>query len=147
MGITCPRLRFPSPALVVACLALFAALGGSTYAATSSGTRSVHFNNVKLKNHWKSASTTNPQLAHPGYAKDSQGIVHLRGALFGGANDTVAFVLPRGERPRHELNVPVFSQSGVAGAAIIQRNGAVLLFAGNVTAFASLDGISFVAGE
>lgn len=33
MGITRPRLRFPSPALVIACLALFVALGGSTYAA------------------------------------------------------------------------------------------------------------------
>jgi hypothetical protein len=65
----------------------------------------------------------------------------------GGANDSVAFVLPKGERPSHTLNVPVFSQSGVAGAAIIQRNGGVVLFAGNVTAFASLDAISFVAGE
>jgi hypothetical protein len=50
----------------------------------------------------------NPR-AHPGYAKDSRGIIHLRGALFGGANDSVAFVLPKGERPSHTLNVPVFS--------------------------------------
>jgi hypothetical protein len=33
MGITRLRLRFPSPALTLSCLALFAALGG-TYAAT-----------------------------------------------------------------------------------------------------------------
>jgi hypothetical protein len=37
MGITRLRLRFPSPALILSCLALFAALGGSTYAATSIG--------------------------------------------------------------------------------------------------------------
>jgi hypothetical protein len=35
MGITRLRGRFPSPALILSCLALFAALGGSTYAATS----------------------------------------------------------------------------------------------------------------
>jgi hypothetical protein len=37
MGINRLRLRFPSPALILSCLALFAALGGSTYAATSIG--------------------------------------------------------------------------------------------------------------
>jgi hypothetical protein len=37
MDITRLRLRFPSPALILSCLALFAALGGSTYAATSIG--------------------------------------------------------------------------------------------------------------
>ncbi|HZO77796.1 MAG TPA: hypothetical protein VFB39_07105 [Solirubrobacteraceae bacterium] len=147
MSITRLRLRFPSPALIVACLALFAALGGSTYAATQSSASRIHFTNAALKNHWKPASTTNPQLAHPGYAKDSSGVVHLRGALFGGTDDTVAFVLPKGRRPSHALNVLVFSQSGVAGGAVIQRNGDVLPFGGNVTAFASLDGISFVAGE
>ena len=33
MGTTRPHLRIPSPALILACLSLFAALGGSTYAA------------------------------------------------------------------------------------------------------------------
>jgi hypothetical protein len=37
MGINRLRLRFPSPAFILSCLALFAALGGSTYAATSIG--------------------------------------------------------------------------------------------------------------
>ena len=40
MGITRLRARFPSPALILSCLALFAALGGSTYAATSFGSSS-----------------------------------------------------------------------------------------------------------
>ena len=33
------RIGWPSPAVIVGCVALFAALAGSTYAATASGTR------------------------------------------------------------------------------------------------------------
>src|SRR5690242_21346149 len=107
MGTTRSRLRFPSPAFAVACVALFAAIGGSTYAATSSS-RAIHFTNAKLKNGWQPGNKTNPQDAPPSYAKDSLGVVHLRGALFG-QNDKTAFVLPRGLRPRHTVEEPLFT--------------------------------------
>jgi hypothetical protein len=49
MGINRLRLRFPSPALILSCLALFAALGGSTYAATSiGGTSSASLQRVNI---------------------------------------------------------------------------------------------------
>jgi hypothetical protein len=146
MSNTHTRLRLPSPALILACLALFAALGGSTYAAVSSGTRGIHFVNAKLKNGWIAGHKTNPQDAPPSYAKDSLGVVHLRGALFG-SDDTTAFVLPSGLRPSHVVDAPVFSQSGVAGGVTIDKHGNVVLFGGNVSAFASLDGVTFVAGQ
>jgi hypothetical protein len=147
MGITWPRLRFPSPALIVSCLALFAALGGGAYAATSSGTSGIHFTSAKLQNNWQSGHKTNPTDAPPGYAKDSVGVVHLRGDIFGGLNNTTAFVLPKGLRPNHVVYTPIYTASGALGYVLIQPNGKVIPFDGNVNGFAALDGVSFVAGE
>ncbi len=150
MGITHPRSRFLSPALILSCLALFAALGGSTYAATSSSSSrisSVHFTSATLKNGWQSGHKTNPLDAPPGYAKDSVGVVHLRGDLFGGSNDSVAFVLPKRLRTSHVVYVPIYTASGATGDVLIQPNGRVVLLNGNAAAFASVDGVSFAAGE
>jgi hypothetical protein len=74
-------------------------------------------------------------------------VVHLRGALFGGANDTEAFVLPKAQRPSHTIDVPVFTQPSVMGTLTIDSKGRALLFGGNATAFTTLDGVSFVAGQ
>ena len=147
MGITRLRLRFPSPALILSCLALFAALGGGAYAATSSGTSGIHFTNATLQNSWQSGHKMNPIDAPPGYVKDSVGVVHLRGDIFGGSNDTTAFVLPKGLRPSHVVYTPIYTASGALGYVLIQPNGKVIPFDGNVGAFASLDGVSFAAGE
>jgi hypothetical protein len=125
----------------LSCLALFAALGGSTYAATrtiASGT--LHFTNATLENGWHRLS---PIYARPGYAKDASGIVHLRGALGGGGSDTAGFVLPSGLRPSHRLYIPAVTQPG-APEVVIYPKGNVLLVG---TSFTSLDGISFAAGE
>jgi hypothetical protein len=143
MGITRLRLRFPSPALIFSCLALFAALGGSTYAATSIGSSTIHFQNATLKNGWVHSSHTPP----PGYAKDSVGVVHLRGGIAGGSSGTVAFVLPRALRPKHIL-YPVIVGSGPSAAFLtIRPNGSVALTGSGVSSFAGLDGVSFAAGE
>jgi hypothetical protein len=143
MGTTRLRLRFPSPALTISCLALFAALGGSTYAATSINSSSVHFRDAALENGWVHSSATPPV----GYAKDSEGIVHLRGGIAGGSSGTVAFVLPRALRPRHIL-YPVIAGGGPTVAFLtIRPNGSVALTGSGVNSFAGLDGVSFVAGE
>jgi hypothetical protein len=73
-------------------------------------------------------------------------VVHLRGALFG-PNDSEAFVLPKAERPSHTIDIPIFTQSSVMGTLTVDSKGRALLFGGNVTAFATLDGVSFVAGQ
>jgi hypothetical protein len=145
MGSTPSRLRFPSPALVLSCVALFAAVGGSTYAATAAGTSSIQFTVATLKNGWQPVSPGT--YARPGYAKDSLGVVHLRGALAGGSGGTTAFVLPKALRPHHVLFMPVSTRNGTTGYADIQDNGHVILGGGEVGGFTSLDGTSFAAGE
>lgn len=146
MGTTRTRLRPPSPALILACLALFAALGGGAYAASSISSKRIHFINVKLKSPWQAGSKTNHRDPPPGYAKDSLGVVHLRGDIFG-SSDTTAFVLPKGARPSHLVYAPITTQSAAAGTVLILPSGKVIPFGGNVNAFGSLDGVSFVAGE
>ena len=144
MAITRTRLRFPSPALILSCFALFAALGGGAYAASSVGSSSIHFTNATLENGWIGGfDHTGP----PGYAKDSLGVVHLRGGLSGGAG--VAFVLPKGLRPNHRLFI--FVDAGLSspqgGELQIYPNGEVAPSGSNVSSFTSLAGISFAAGE
>ncbi len=144
MGITRSRLHFPSPALILSCLALFAALGGSTYAATSSGSSSIHFTNATLMNGWKKVGV---HYAPAGYAKDSLGIVHLRGGIDGGTGGTVALVLPKGLRPSHSI-FPVVAGGGITvGQLEIKPTGKVAPIGSGVSSFTSLDGVSFAAGE
>ncbi len=145
MGITHPRPRFPSPALIIACLALFAALGGSTYAATQAASSGkIHFTTAKLKNGW---ANNGGQYPSGGYAKDSLGVVHLRGEIMGGTDGATAFVLPKALRPKHILHHPVFTCSYVMGLVAILPNGDVVPSGGMDTCQTWLDGISFVAGE
>ena len=140
---TRPRLRFPSPALILSCLALFAALGGGAYAAASSGTPTVRWTKAKLMNGWQSYVGS---TARVGYAKDSAGVVHLRGTMHNGTDDTTAFVLPKRMRPRHTTVLALFTQN--PGAELeIGDDGTVLPIGGGDTAYTSLDGISFVAGQ
>jgi hypothetical protein len=144
MGITRPRLRSPSPALILACLALFAALGGGAYAANISGGGSIHFANATLKNGW---TAYGQGYAIPGYAKDSIGVVHLRGGVRAGNSNNPAFVLPSTMRPKHDLSFPVYTYLANEGSVNIYPNGEVVPLGGMVSAFTSLDNISFVAGQ
>jgi hypothetical protein len=144
MGITRARLRFPSPALIVACLALFAALGGGAYAARLSSTASLHWTKAKLKDNWKRFSNV---VAPPSYAEDSSGVVHLRGGISGGAPFGAAFILPKRMRPSHELFIAVYTESNTTGSVQITPKGLVVVSGSNSTTFASLDGVSFAAGE
>jgi hypothetical protein len=145
MGRTLLRPRFPSPALTIAGVALFAALGGTTYAATqTSASTSISFTKATLVNGWKDFA---PPSAPAGYAKDSLGVVHLRGALGSGKSGTTAFVLPRALRPAHDIAVLAVTEADVVGTLQILRNGDVEPFGGNSSAATGLDGLSFVAGE
>jgi hypothetical protein len=143
MVTTRGRLRFPSPSLILSCLALFAALGGGAYAAASSSTPKVHWTNANLMNGWQ---THLGSTAPVGYAKDSAGVVHLRGTMHNGTDDAVAFVLPRRLRPRHTTVLTVFTATP-GGELEIGADGTVLPIGGGDTTYTSLDGISFVAGQ
>jgi hypothetical protein len=138
---TYTRLRLPSPAVILSCVALFAALGGGAYAAAAKGSSGIHFTKATLKDGWKSAG------GPPGYAKDSLGVVHLRGAITAGSDSTVALVLPKAMRPHHNMFLPVYTTGVTMGLIEVFPNGGVMPIGGNDTGLTSLDGISFVAGE
>jgi hypothetical protein len=142
MGFT--RLRLPSPALVLSCFALFAALGGGAYAASSIGSSSISWHNATLLNHWTRSGT---EFAPASYAKDSLGVVHLRGGISGGTSYTKAFALPHGLRPNHVVYLPAVTNDGVGATVIVFPDGRVVPYGGNASAFTSLDGVSFVAGQ
>ncbi len=144
MGTTRLRRRLPSPALVIACVALFAALGGASYAATSLGAKGIHWTNAHLENGWQQGCCG---AGAPGYAKDSLGVVHLRGALQSGSDDVAAFVLPSSMRPHHNLFLPVYCCGGNYASVRISHSGNVTPFGSGVTGFLSLAGITFVAGQ
>jgi hypothetical protein len=130
----------PSPALIVACLALFAALGGGSYAATQIGSSSIHFTNAKLQHGWKQGCcVTGP----PAYAKDSLGVVHLRGGLKSGTAGSPAFVLPKALRPTHALYLSIWPPGD---SLVIATDGTVTP---NETdnALISLAGINFPASS
>ncbi len=138
------HVRLPSPALIVACLALFAALGGGAYAATSSSSSSIHWKNAALKNGWTPYASG---YAPAGYAKDSSGVVHLRGGIKGGTSGSIAFTLPKADRPHHALYLPIYTLDGSEGSLYISKGGHVEPFGSEVSGYTSLDGVSFAAGE
>jgi hypothetical protein len=145
MGITRLRPRFLSPALILSCLALFVAFGAGSYAAAAHRGGSIRFTNARLKNGWRPFGQG---TAPPGYAKDSLGIVHLRGSMTLGTTDQTAFVLPRSMRPKHFLTMPVATFGNTEDSIEITPKGQVFALNGTeASAQTALDGISFAAGE
>ena len=142
-----PRLRLPRPALFVACIALFVALGGGAYAATSTDRSTLTWHDATTMNGWQLYQNG---YANAGYAIDSNGVVHLRGALKDGSTGNAAFTLPEAYRPTHDLYLPIYTYNGnKVGALNILSNGDVIpaQINGYVTDYTGLDGISFGAGE
>jgi hypothetical protein len=123
----------------------YASLDGINFTAGSSA--KIRFTNAKLQNGWKYGGYSS---ALPGYGEDSHGFVHLRGAVRAPQNGSVtAFTLPRGLRPSHLVEFPIYTLNGTEGLLQIFRDGEVAP-RGNpsdLTGYASLDGISFAAGQ
>jgi hypothetical protein len=142
MNISRPRLRLPSPALIISCVALFSALGGGAYAATSLSNSTVTWHNASYQHGW---GLFGAGYAPAGYAKDSTGVVHLRGGISGGSG--CAFTLPAGDRPIHDLYLPIYTDGATEGSLHVYANGCVDPFGTDATAYSGLDGVSFAAGE
>lgn len=103
--------------------------------------RQDNWSGVSLENGW---ANYGGGYNDPGYYKDRQGVVHLRGLVKGGASgEKPIFTLPEGCRPPgRELRV---IQSGdKLGRVDITADGRVLPYSVN-SAWVSLDGISFRA--
>jgi hypothetical protein len=125
-------------------VASYASLDGVSFVAASA--TKIRFTNAKLTQRWKYAGLGS---ARPGYGKDPLGVVHLRGAMRDGRCDTVALTLPTGLRPSHWLNFPIYTLGGTRGWLAITRVGHVYPCGGAaaIHGYASLDGMSFVAGQ
>jgi hypothetical protein len=181
-GRSMKRLRSvfsQSPAIVISTAALCLSLGaGASYAATSSssshpattvseahvvlataGTRAsasgVTWTTLTLLNDWRGNAVSG---GAPGYGVNGSGVVYLRGTLylmyFG---DRLFAVLPPGDRPSHNIRMPVYAAVGKTAAnpttswLEIETNGdmycGLQTFPHAPRMFASLAGVSFVIGE
>jgi hypothetical protein len=79
-----------------------------------------------------------------GYFKDSLGIVHLRGVVENGTEETTIFTLPAAYRPAHRELHAVETYQNVNGRIDIKANGDVWVRTGSPD-WISLDGITFRA--
>lgn len=131
-----------SPALVISALALFIVLGGSSFAATSTKTTRLHYTRASLMNNWTYGGYS---TLRPGYAKDSNGVVHLRGSVANGTAKDDAFILPPADRPSSYLYFTIYTYSGTQGSLEINPDGGVEAFGDGAVSFSSLDGITFSA--
>jgi hypothetical protein len=132
-----------SPSLAVSVLALFVALGGSGYAATSrsQSITPLHYTNATLINGWNYGGFA---TFHAGYAKDPNGVVHLRGSLVNGASNNAAFILPVADRPSANLYFTIYTFNGLSqGSVKVETNGFVTPFGAKVSNYSSLDGLTF----
>ena len=77
------------------------------------------------------------------YYRDPWNVVHLKGLITSGSNDTI-FTLPPGYRPSKNLAEIVWRTSG-SGMLIVFSDGRVFMSSG--TGAAALDGVTFRAGE
>jgi hypothetical protein len=166
------RRFIPSPALLVALIALFVALGGTSYAAITSipansvGTKQLKDGAVtaaKISSSALEKAKVVGKSGAPAYAgqwesagggdegvsfyKDPFGIVHLQGSAdnSGGATTGRIFTLPLGYRPAGYLYFTVYGNVGVAGYIQISHNGAVSVFSTSKS-YVGLSNISFRAG-
>jgi hypothetical protein len=136
--------RAAAGAVCAAAVALPVAGAAMAQAATSAPhTLASGWTSLALQNGWTNygSGTAAPAVTN------ISGIVHLEGAMHGGANPD-AFTLPAGFRPTHNVWVSVDMDLANRGHILISSNGQVAVFAegnitGNATAFTSLDGVSF----
>ena len=81
-----------------------------------------------------------------GYFKDSLGIVHLRGLVKNGTNNTTIFTLPVGYRPSNRELQAVQTNNNIIGRVDIFADGQVTVVSGS-NGWVSLDGITFRAAR
>jgi hypothetical protein len=162
----------PSPAMVISLIALFVALGGTSYAAitalptNSVGTKQIKNGAVtaaKLSTSTAGKAKVVGSAGAPAYAsgwegvgsgdesasfyKDALGVVHLQGnaETSGPAATGRIFTLPTGYRPAGNLYFEVYGNSGVAGQIQIKADGSVNEWFVSKS-YVGLSNISFRAG-
>jgi hypothetical protein len=125
-------------------------VNGTDVAAASIGSTQLNkgpsYTNAGLQNSWTNFGFGS---AAAGYYKDPLGLVHLRGVIQGGTSDTVAFTLPLGLRPTHNLFVAVGAGGPEGGLAQVASTGTVTVSceSGGTGCIIGLDGVTFRAGQ
>lgn len=147
----------PTPALLVAFVALFAALTGGTALATSGSqakpVAAITWHSLDLNTNWNPYSSAT--FGRPGlqYTKDLEGFVHLRGTVSGPTtNNTILATLPTGFRPKQGAWVSVGSSNNSFNPFLInswiENNGRIHVVDGDGAnnSFVSFEGVEFYAG-
>ncbi len=147
------RFRWGPASFTVSLLALTLSLGGTGYAlnvashvpAGQAAQASLpKWHNFTLLNGWLFAGGGSYR---PAFYKDSQSIVHLRGAADDGSASLAVFRLPIGDRPSHIIFVPIVAASSVDGSLEVLPDGFAFLNdangGSNVFGYSSLDGVAF----
>jgi hypothetical protein len=153
------NLRRPSPALIVASLALAFATSGTAFAVTSGSAPRITSNTVStngltsaaatgltwaaiiLKTDWTGATRT------PSAAIDGNKIVHLRGAVVNksGKGGTTIGQLPSSASP--SVNIPMTAHTAAGGAIgiIIQRSTGLIILQRTLApgVYVGLEGITY----
>lgn len=165
------RIRCPTPAMIVATLALVIAMSGSAFAIaetqggdsliakrTLSGNRlrantvtgeevaDLGWHNLVLLSGWHNYNPTG--VRPPAWAVDAQGIVHLRGAIKHNSGTASTFArLPLSIRPVVALHFATILCNEGLGSVDIGADGYMTVLAtidpGDAQCFTGLDGITW----
>lgn len=108
----------------------------------SSAPTALTWNALALLNLWVNYDTAN--YANPQYAKDSEGVVHLRGVIKDGTATagTVLATLPVGYRPTKRHVFAIVASEAIEVVDILTNGNIVLSTAAGAT-FLSLCGLTF----
>ena len=112
----------------------------------------------EIEDNWTTPSLLNSWIPYgyntsnrhviPGYWKDDNGVVHLRGLLKSGSSATATMLtLPAGYRPALRHIYPTFASGTTCSRVDVHGDGTVAGVSGTSTAYTSLDGIQFVAEQ
>lgn len=143
---TLKRIR---PATAISILALVLAMGGTAGALRSAEPTErapLTYTSLVLVNGWVPYGLLGTRT--PSAAKDSDGVVHLRGAIkqIASTNATMT-TLPPKFRPSGNLYVPVDMCDATNGRLVIESGGQVIVQAenlySNAQCFTSLEGVSY----
>ncbi len=98
---------------------------------------------ISLQNAWTVTTT-------PGFMKDAQGFVHLKGRIASGASGSVAFNLPAGYRPGQNDTYAIAGLAAGGGTAVaafaaIHTTGDVLPFYASAINDVGFGGVTFLA--
>jgi hypothetical protein len=151
----------PSPALIVAILALVVATSGTAFAAASQNGDTLISQRTLSGNRLRLDTVTGSEVANlawgaiilqsgwapatriPKAALDVQGIVHLRGAATGGTDATIG-TLPKSVSPTARIYLTARNNNGDTVGIILQANGSIVVQGAlGPDMFVSLDGLTY----